>query len=326
MAMVLSPSDNQVFNPRIAEWALPFLKWQCDLDDENSITNLMHAMSFSEDRTLEVTIGNATRVTRLWDAPHPSAVVLAIHGGMAHSGDYETVGQYFRDAGITTVSFDLSGHGSHTRVDVAGFEVFLNDVEQMLGWTRAQFPSLPLFVVGHSMGALIATHLELSGRLDTFAVKGIVLSSPYFSNAIPVSPLVIQLSRLLATFFPTAKVPMESFTEWLTHDTAIVERYRADEKAKRRSTEASFRFGRALLDAQASLKENLNRWHHPLFAVVAGDDRLADAKTSLRMLQTVPAQCLELHHYPDNYHENFNELNRSEIFEAMTHWMRQHLS
>lgn len=283
----------------------------------------MHAMNFSEDRTLNVTIGDSTRVTRIWDAPQPAAVILAIHGGMAHSGDYETVGRHFRDAGITTVSFDLSGHGSHTRVDIAGFEVFLKDVEQMLGWMREQFPSQPLFVVGHSMGALIATHLELSGRLDAFKVKGIVLSSPYFSNAIPVSPLVIQLSRLLATFFPTAKVPMESFTEWLTHDTAIVERYRVDEKAKRRSTEASFRFGRALLDAQASLNENLSRWHHPLLAVVAGDDRLADAKASLRMLQTVPAQWIELHHYPDNYHENFNELNRGEIFDTMLHWFAE---
>lgn len=283
----------------------------------------MNAISFSADRALKLTTGSTTRVTRLWETREPSAVILGIHGGMAHSGDYETVGRFFRDVGVTTVSFDLSGHGSKSRIDVASFEVFLDDTEQMLAWTRGEFPGVPLFVAGHSMGGLIAAHLELSGRLDPFAVAGIVLSSPYFANAIPVSPVVIQLSRLLAAFFPTAKVPMQSFTEWLTHDDAIVDIIRADEQARLRGTEASFRFGRALLDAQAALKQDLGRWHHPVFAAVAGQDRLANAQTSLQMLKTIPAQWLELHHYPNNFHENFNELNREQIFEAMLRWMRQ---
>ena len=283
----------------------------------------MTSTTIDEDRKLNVTIAGNTRVTRIWDAQSPAAVIIGIHGGLSHSGDYATVGGYFRDAGITTVSFDLSGHGSKARIDIDGFDVLLDDAEQMLKWTCEQFRSLPVFVVGHSMGGLIATHLELSGRLDAYPVKGVVLSSPYFANAIPVSPLVIQLSRVLATLFPTAKVPMESFTEWLTHDATIVEQIHADQDAKRRGTEASFRFGRALLDAQAALNQDLSRWHHPLFAVVAGQDKLANAQISLQMLKTVPAHCLELHHHAGNFHENFNELNREQIFDAMLRWMEQ---
>ena len=283
----------------------------------------MTATTIDEDRKLDVTTAGKTRLTRIWDAHSPSAVILGIHGGLSHSGDYATVGGYFRDAGITTVSFDLSGHGHKKRIDIPGFDVLLDDAEQMLKWICEQFAGLPVFVVGHSMGGLIAAHLELAGRLDPYPVKGVVLSSPYFANAIPVPPLVIQLSRLLATLFPTGKVPMESFIDWLTHDAAIVEKIKADEQANLRGTEASFRFGRALLDAQAALKQDLSRWHHPLFAVVAGQDKLANAQTSLQMLKTVPAHCLELHHHAGNFHENFNELNREQIFDAMLRWMEQ---
>jgi alpha-beta hydrolase superfamily lysophospholipase len=60
----------------------------------------------------------------------------------------------------------------------------------------------------------------------------------------------------------------------------------------------------------------------PVFAVVAGDDRLADASVSLAMLRTIPAPLLELHEFAQNFHENFNEVNRNDIFAAMLTWMR----
>jgi len=60
----------------------------------------------------------------------------------------------------------------------------------------------------------------------------------------------------------------------------------------------------------------------PVFAVVAGDDRLADASVSLAMLRTIPPQLLDLHEFTQNFHENFNEINRDAIFAAMLTWMR----
>ncbi len=281
---------------------------------------------YQEDRALQLPLANGQRTVRLWEATHPRAVIVAIHGGMSHSGDYATVGAYFRDQAVTTLSFDLTGHGQKARIDIPNFDVFLDDVERMLSWVRAEYPSVPVFLMGHSMGALIATHMEITGRLNAFDIRGVILSSPYYANAIPVPALVVHLSGVLAKLFPTAKVPMASLTEWLTHDTAIIQRHYQDEQAHRRGTKPSMRFGRCLLQAQSALGGNLNRWQHPVFAVVAGDDKLADAKISRQMLETIPGAQRELHYFPQNFHENFNETNRDEIFSALWRWIQNHLS
>jgi alpha-beta hydrolase superfamily lysophospholipase len=59
----------------------------------------------------------------------------------------------------------------------------------------------------------------------------------------------------------------------------------------------------------------------PLFAVVAGADQLADADAAEAMLKSVPAQLLTYQRYPHNFHENFNELNREQIFADILAWM-----
>ena len=290
------------------------------------IDQTMTQNTYQEDRILSLSFANGERTVRLWEAAHPCAVILAIHGGMSHSGDYATVGAYFREQGVTTISFDLTGHGQRARIDIPHFGVFIDDVERMLSWVRGEYPNLPVFLMGHSMGALIATHMEISGRLNTSHIRGVILSSPYYANAIPVPALVVTLSGVLAKLFPTAKVPMASLTEWLTHDATIIQRHYQDEQVHRRGSEASMRFGRSLLDAQSALGGNLKQWQHPVFAVVAGDDKLADAKISQQMLETIPESRRTLHCFPQNFHENFNETNRDEIFAALWPWMQQHLN
>ena len=44
------------------------------------------------------------------------------------------------------------------------------------------------------------------------------------------------------------------------------------------------------------------------------------------MLQSVPTGLLALHYFPDNFHENFNELNREDIFSALWDWLQLRLN
>jgi alpha-beta hydrolase superfamily lysophospholipase len=44
------------------------------------------------------------------------------------------------------------------------------------------------------------------------------------------------------------------------------------------------------------------------------------------MLDTIPDALRTLHYFPENFHENFNETNRDDIFASLWQWMQKHLN
>jgi hypothetical protein len=155
-------------------------------------------MRFAEDRLTTFTAGQGVqRRVHVWEPAAPRAVILAIHGGMAHGGDYVTPALYFRQHGIATVAYDLCGHQDARRVDIPGFHIFLDDSAAVPAMGEAAVPWLAGVCDG-----------PLDGRADRHppgprpfrrraADKGFILSSPYYVNAIKVSPVLLALSGVL---------------------------------------------------------------------------------------------------------------------------------
>ncbi len=256
-------------------------------------------MRFSEDKMASLRCSDGVeRPIHIWQPPEPRpprAVILAIHGGMAHAGDYVTPALTFRQHGIATVSFDMVGHDGKRKVDIPSFAAFLDDEELFLAWVKQAYPGVPVFVMGHSMGGLIATHLGLRRFAGDPAIKGFIISSPYYVNAIPVPKVLQMLSGWLARRFPTMKVPLGNLTMLLTHDQGITARHFQDERDGIRASAATVRFAHALTLAQKELAGGLSGWSFPLFAVVAGDDKLADSRATESMLRSVPDGLLDYH-------------------------------
>lgn len=284
-------------------------------------------MRFSEDRLARFKgRGGAERTIHIWEPSQPRAVIMALHGGLAHAGDYVTPALYFRDHDIATASFDMCGHDGKRRADIPDFDIFLDEAELFLQWVRKNYPGLPIFIMGHSMGSLIATKLGLERLRRSEDVKGFVLSSPYYVNAVKIPAVLQKISGLLARLAPGMKVPLASFTDVLTHDAAITARHHADENDGVRATELTVRFGHALAEAQKGLAEKMPSWRFPLYAVVAGDDKLADAKAAEAILTSIDGKLLHYRFQPNNYHENFNESNREEIFADILSWMQPRIA
>jgi alpha-beta hydrolase superfamily lysophospholipase len=278
-------------------------------------------MNFSETRMDVLKTKDGLNLDiHIWEPETPKAVLMAIHGGLAHAGDYVTPALYFKNKGIATVAYDLRGH-KQEKTYIDNFDLYLEDTNEFLRWTKVAFPNIPIFVMGHSMGGLISTHFGIKYAADDSRIKGYVLSSPYYENAIKVPPVMIPLIKVFGKIIPKAVIPGPDLTELLTHDEVITKRHRRDEESGVRSKKPTMRFGAELLKAQKWVKENFSSWRHPTFAVIAGADQVADYTEAERQFKSMdPKQITYLFH-KDNFHENFNEINREETFDRIYEWM-----
>ena len=117
--------------------------------------------------------GPCGQLEALWlDTPDARGVALICHpnpvqGGTMLNKVVSTVQRTARDAGLATLRFNYRGvgtsAGSH---DMASGEV--DDAEAVARWLRAQYPELPLTLLGFSFGGFVAA--ALGGRLEAQGV------------------------------------------------------------------------------------------------------------------------------------------------------------
>lgn len=278
-------------------------------------------MRFSEDRIEQLRCSDGVlRDIHIWEPEKPRAVFLTVHGTMDHAGNYINPALYLKGRGFATVAHDQHGHDKKRKIHVPRFEVFLDDLELMLQWVKQSYVEIPIFILSHSMGGLVTTHFGLRRFEGDPLVKGFITSSPYYVNVVKVPKIMIRMAGFLSALTPRLTVPTEDILVHVTHDEEIYRRHRQEERDGLKANKASARFAAELLKAQAWIPEHIAAWKHPILFIIAGDDRLADASASRELIHSMdPALMTEIY-YPENYHENFNELNREEVFKEIVKW------
>ena len=110
---------------------------------------------------------------------------MLVHGYGEHIGRYDHVAQALVERGAVVVGPDHAGHGESEgeRVLIDDFETVVDDLHAVVERTREQHPGLPVVMVAHSMGGLIATRYAQRHRED---LAGLVLSGP----AIGLGPVI----------------------------------------------------------------------------------------------------------------------------------------
>ena len=125
---------------------------------------------------------------RLYPARNGATDRLAIlvHGSSGSSADMHAVARALADSGVAAAAIDTRGHGaSGTRGDIGYIGQLDDDLADLIGELRPQYPAARLTLIGHSSGGGFTLRIagEPAGKLfDRF-----VLLAPYLGYSAPTN-------------------------------------------------------------------------------------------------------------------------------------------
>ena len=136
-------------------------------------------------------------------ATPPHAIVTIAHGGAEHGGRYAWTASKLTARGYAVYAIDHRGHGRSAgpRAYVDRIDNAVSDLHTLDGIARERHPGLPVFLLGHSMGGLIALAYALRFQDE---LAGMVLSAPL--ALLEVNPAARLGGRLLSTVAPRLTV------------------------------------------------------------------------------------------------------------------------
>jgi len=257
---------------------------------------------------------------RHWSPQQPTAVILLAHGAGEHSGRYRAFAEYFGARGIAVVAPDHRGHGESpgVRAHITRFSDYFAPLDVLLEQIRGDYPHLPVFLLGHSLGGLIAARYLLS-RQDSFA--GAVLSAPALEVPVPPSRFAIQMNRLISLVWPTLGV-MQLDDTGVSRDPQVVADYRADPLVH--GGKFSARLVTELFRAMQDVALGRRGIRLPLLLMHGDADVMTAVDGSRHLAADVGSSDVTLKIYPGLYHEIFNEPERETVLKDLHAWLQAH--
>ncbi len=242
------------------------------------------------------------------------AVVALLHGLGEHSGRYEHVAARFTAAELAVRALDLRGHGrSPGPRGATRFEPAVADLSALV--QRCGERGAPVFVYGHSLGALIAALWLV--REPAPPVAGAVLSAIGLHSALREQAAKVRAARVLGRVLPKARVRSGIDPATLSRDPAVAEAYREDKLVH---DTASLGFGLDALEAIDEIAAGAPRLTVPLLVIHGGEDQVAYA-SGARELAALAPSVTTLHVYDGLFHEIHHEPERDRVLGDVLAWI-----
>ncbi len=276
-----------------------------------------------------------------------NATLLIVHGMAEHSGRYAEFAQFLADHGVAVATYDQLGHGKTVKSakDLGFFghehpvQSLLKDVIVMADSLKARHPTVPHFVMGHSMGSFIVRNV-LKHHARNFS--GAILMGTADTN--PLTKILLPVNKLLTKVAPKKPNTLIANTmnkvlnsklnnstsssefAWLSEDAAAVEAYEADPLNGFAFTNNGFLTLFTLMEA--GLKKD---WaatiarDFPMLLVSGENDPIGDMGRDIRKI----ANRLDKQHfdhisvqlYPHMRHEPLHEKNKEQVYQDILDWI-----
>jgi len=266
---------------------------------------------------------NGTRIYHQSWLPNgePKAGIVIVHGLAEHSGRYANLVNHMVTRDYAMYGIDHIGHGKSggTRVYARQFADLTEALHSYVDQVRNRHLNMPIFLYGHSIGALIAAIylFDNSSRL-----AGIVFSGPCVKVPANVSAATVFLAKALSSIAPKLGLSAVD-ANGISRDPTQVQAYIDDPLVYRGKTTA--RLACEFLKAMQRVSEKAAGITLPVLIVQGGADIVVDPDGARMLHSAVGSEDKTLKIYDGLYHELHNEPEHPQILADISAWLDEHL-
>jgi alpha-beta hydrolase superfamily lysophospholipase len=266
-------------------------------------------------------VGGIKIATRTW-RPQGAVrgIMVLVHGFNSHSGYFAWAAERFAADGFAAYALDHRGRGKSEgeRFYVDKFSDWLADVDKLVGIARTENPNVPVYMLGHSVGGVIASSYVFEHQTE---IAGLICESFAFDVGLPqLVQLALEGASYLIPHLPVYSLKNEIFSR----DPKVVEQMNNDPLIKDEKQPAET--AAEVLKAAARLKDNMPKITVPVFIIHGTDDKATRYDGSQYFYDHVGSTDKTLKLYEGGYHDLLNDIDKQTVMADILAWVNERVT
>ena len=247
------------------------------------------------------------------------AVVAICHGVKSHSGYYTWVAEQFVAKGLAVYALDLHGRGRSDgeRFFLEKFQDYLDDVDALVKLAKSREPGLPLFLLGHSAGGVVASVYTLEHQAE---LAGLICES--FAFQVYAPDFALAVLKGLSHVAPHAHV-LNLKTEDFSRDPNAVQ-FMLDDPLIAHEVQPTRTVAELVL-ADERLKREFPLITLPVLILHGTADKVTKPGGSQLFYDTAGSADKTLKLYEGYAHDLLNDVGKEKVMADIQRWIDSHL-
>jgi alpha-beta hydrolase superfamily lysophospholipase len=264
--------------------------------------------------------GGLSIAYRSWEAAGAArAVVVIVPGFNSHSGYYGWAAAQLASDGLAVYAVDLRGRGNSDgeRFFVESFADYTSDAGGVVSLARAAHLGLPVYLLGHSAGGVVACTYALDHQDE---LAGLICES--FAFQVPAPDFAIAALKGLSHLAPHAHV-LKLANKDFSRDAAVIAAMDADpliaNETQPTSTVA------AMARADDRLKQSFGHITLPVLILHGTADRATKPSGSQFFYDHAGSNDKTLELYDGHVHDLLNDTGKEQVLADIIGWIEARL-
>jgi len=258
--------------------------------------------------------------TRSWrpDGKARGVIVLS-HGFNSHGGYYLWAAEQLLASGLAVYALDYRGRGKSDgeRYYVDKFSEYQGDLDLTVKLARSREPGLPIFILGHSAGGVIACNYVLDNQAD---IAGLICES--FAYQVPAPDFALSVLKGLSHLAPHAHV-LKLKKEDFSRDPKVVQALLDDpllaNEVQPTKTVAE------MVRADERLKRDFKLFTLPLLIIHGTSDTVTRPEGSKEFFANAGSKDKTLKLYEGYFHDPLSDIGKEAVMNDIRTWIAAHL-